>query len=59
MKTLIKIAIVATSCFGAYIFIGYHFHKAHEMAFGLDGLGFTYLSLVTAAVGLVTWKSVK
>jgi hypothetical protein len=56
---MIKIGIMAAACFGAYVFIGSHVHAANNFAFGLDGLGFTYLALATGVVGLVTYKYVK
>ena len=59
VETVVKGGIIAASCYGAYLFIGSHVHKANEVAFGLDGMGVTYLLLAAGAVGLVTYKFVK
>jgi hypothetical protein len=59
METIIKVGIIAAACFGAYVFIGQNFHEAHKFAFGLGGMGFTYLALATGAIGLVAYKAVK
>jgi hypothetical protein len=59
MGTFIKLFIIAAVCYGVWCCLGFYFPKSHQFAFGLGGMGFTYLVLGTAAAGLITAKVVK
>lgn len=59
METAIKAGIIAAVCFGVYTLVGIHVPEAHKFAFGLGGMGISYLWLTTGAAGLVTLKVVK
>jgi hypothetical protein len=59
MSTLVKILLVSAAVFGTYCFLNAYMPATHSFAFGLGGMGFSYLALASAAVGLVAHKAIK
>lgn len=59
MGTFLKLFIIAAVCYGVYMALGFYFPGSRQFAFGLGGMGFTYLLCGTAIAGLITAKVVK
>jgi hypothetical protein len=54
---LLKIMVVAVVCWAFYVFAG-GFPQAHSFAFGIGGMGVSYLMIGLLLAGLITYKIV-
>jgi hypothetical protein len=59
MSAILKFILIAAACFGVYCFLGSYLPDSHKFAFGLGGMGFTWLIVGTVITGGVAYKFLK
>ena len=56
---MIKLIIVFATMFGIYTAGLFFVPTLNRFAFGLAGIGFTYLLLLSIGGGIVAWRAIK
>jgi hypothetical protein len=56
MATIIRLAVCFAAAAGTYFLLGSHFPTINHFAFGVAGVGVTWLALASGATGLVAAK---
>jgi hypothetical protein len=56
MSTIFRVFVVLAAALGAYVFFGQVIPSLHNFAFGVGGLGFTWLALVAIGTGGIAAK---